>query len=165
MITYFCIYSILGHFMESTYISIIERKWYSSGLLNGPYIPLYGFGALILIFIAPYIQYSYLLTFIIGSFFMTILEYFSSIYLDKVFHKKIWDYSHHPLNLKGRICLLYSLIWGLLSIILINYIHPYLSYLIKPNPLTTILSLIIICIIIKETLYQKTLANATIYPK
>lgn len=153
--TYFCIYSFLGYFMESIYISIIEKKWHSSGLLNGPYIPLYGFAAYILISISPYIKRFYILTFIISCFLMTILEYLTSLYLEIIFQRHIWDYSHYPLNYHGRICLFYTLLWGFLSLIFIYFIHPFFISLLPLNFTSTILSVIIIITMLKDTIQQK----------
>lgn len=159
MLAYFCIYSFIGYLMESTYISIFKKKWISSGLLDGPYIPLYGIGATILIYTSPHYKHSYILTFIIGSLLMTILEYITAVYIEYFFQKKCWDYHHHPLNFKGRICLQYSLIWGLLAILLIYYIHPLLSF--KQNIFSEILSLIIICFIIKDTINKKRIVSSS----
>ncbi len=155
MITYFCIYSFLGHFMESLYISCFQKKWYSSGLLDGPYIPLYGFGAIILIIFAPFLQSSFFLTFIIGSLLMTALEYITSIYLDIVFHRHIWDYSQFKYNLHGRICLFYSILWGILSVLMIYFIHPCLSSILPLNITSNFLSLFIIIIMLKDTINKK----------
>lgn len=154
MITYFCIYSFLGYLMESTYISFFEKKWYSSGLLDGPYIPLYGFGAIVLIVITPFVQSSCFLTFISGSLLMTALEYFTSIYLEKVFHRNIWDYSQYRYNYHGRICIFYSLLWGIIAVILIYFIHPYLSSILPSNITSLFLSVVMIIIIMKDTLLQ-----------
>lgn len=157
MFSYFCIYSIFGFFMESTYISILKRKLFASGLLDGPYIPLYGIGASILILFSPILNQSIWLCFFLGSFFMTTLEYLTSIYIEKIFHKKCWNYQNHFMNLQGRICLLYSFIWGILSVILIHLIIPNITF--KPTIITEIISMIIICIIIKDTLKQKRIVN------
>lgn len=159
MLTYFCIYSFLGYVMESVYISLFQKKWISSGLLKGPYIPLYGFGVIILIILSPLLKESYLLTFIIGSLAMSILEYCASLYIEKIFHRHCWDYSQHFLNLQGRICLIYSIIWGLLSILIIHYIHPYLSSFFSPNIITILCSLIIIAVMLKDTLQQKRIVD------
>lgn len=155
MITYFCIYSFLGHFMASTYISLFEKKWHSSGLLEGPYIPIYGFGAVILITLSPSIQHSYLLTFIVSTLCLSTLEYMTSLFLEIIFHCHIWDYSHYPCNYHGRICLFYSILWGFLSMIFIYYIHPYLSSFITCNTTTSLLSLMIIMTMLKDTYLQK----------
>ena len=75
MIIYFSLYCLLGYFMESIYVSLFQRHWISSGLLKGPFIPLYGVGACLLIYFAPYLKSSIYLTIFVGGFMMTILEY------------------------------------------------------------------------------------------
>lgn len=157
MFSYFCLYSFIGFLMESTYISLFKKKWIESGLLDGPYIPLYGVGACLLISFSSILSKSYLTSFIFGSILMTILEYCTSIYIEKVFHKKCWDYHHHHFHLHGRICLFYTVLWGILSVILIHFIIPALPF--EPTILTELLSLIIICIILKDTIKQKRIVN------
>lgn len=153
MLTYFCIYSIIGYFMESTYISILKRKWISSGLLDGPYIPLYGFGACILISIYNFLSKSYILTFVLGAILLTILEYLTSLFIEYLFHKRCWDYSKHIFNYQGRICLFYSIIWGLLSLFMIFYFHPLIMN--RSSVISELLSVIISCIIIKDFIKKR----------
>lgn len=150
MIIYFSIYCFLGYLMESLYVSILQRKWISSGLFHGPFIPLYGFGAIILILLSPYVQNHFFLTFLVGSLCLTLLEYVSSLFIEKYFHTKCWDYSHHHLHYQGRICLLYSLIWGFLSVLFIFYIHPYILSLSLHNDMCCMLSLIYIAFLFKS---------------
>lgn len=149
----FTIYSILGYLMESLYVSILERKWISSGLLKGPYIPLYGIGATILIKISPFLE-NPILCFFIGGIVATTLEYIASIYIEKVFHCKCWDYSQHRFNYQGRICLFYFLVWCILSTLLINYIHPFIISIIPYHDLTLLVSLIFSIIVCKDFVEQ-----------
>lgn len=150
MIIYFSIYTLLGYFMESTYVSLFRKKWISSGLLTGPFIPLYGFGSVLLIILEPYIHNNIFLVFFIGGISLTILEYISSFYIEKVFHQKCWDYSKHIFNYQGRICLLYFMIWSILSCLFIYYIHPFLSTLCLNIDTMNIISLIYISFILKS---------------
>ena len=79
IIVYFSIYCFLGYWLESIYVSLFRKKWISSGLLNGPFIPLYGFGACILILCQPYLQYFHpFFVCLIGGICMTLLELLSS---------------------------------------------------------------------------------------
>lgn len=151
MIIYFCLYAFLGYFMESIYISILQRRFISSGLLKGPFIPLYGIGSCVLIFCCPYFQNNISL-FIGGGLLMTLVEYIASLYIEKVFHTKSWDYSNHHFHYQGRICLFYFLMWGVLSYILLTYIHPFLSSYIPMNDITLIVALIFLTMILKSFL-------------
>jgi len=135
--------------MESLYVSFFKRKWISSGLLNGPFIPLYGFGCLILIALSPYLKDSILLTFFVGGTCMTILEYFTACYIERIFHTQCWDYSHHRFHYKGRISLFYFLVWCSLSVLFIHYIHPFFMSLKLNNDFCTLISLIYCIFILK----------------
>lgn len=141
MIVFFSIYTFLGYLMESTYISLFQKHWVSSGLFKGPYIPLYGIGACCLIYLSSYLN-SPLLAFFIGGLTMTLLEYMTSHYIEKVFHTQCWDYSHHHFHFQGRICLLYTIIWCSLSYLFIFFIHPTIQSIICINDFTILLSLI-----------------------
>lgn len=149
MIIYFTIYCFLGYLLESCYVSILQKKWISSGLLKGPFIPLYGFGALLLIFLYPYLKSSYYISFFIGGIVMTILEYLASLYIEKLFHTKCWDYSHHFLQFQGRICLLYFIMWCFLSLLFIHYIHPFFISLNIINDSISLICLIYLGFVLK----------------
>lgn len=141
MIVYFSIYTFLGYLMESGYISLLQRHFISSGLLKGPFIPLYGIGACCLIVFSPYLT-NPLLMFFVGGMSMTLLEYIASLYIEKVFHTQCWNYSHHYLHFQGRICLLYFIMWCFLSYFFISSIHPYMMSIVPINDLTILFSLI-----------------------
>ena len=149
MIVYFSIYCFLGYVIESIYVSICQRQIISSGLLKGPFIPLYGFGACLLIILSPYLESSFWLTFLGGGIIMTLLEYLASQYIEKVFETKCWDYSHHFCQFQGRICLFYFLIWCCLSYLFIVFIHPEISSLIIVNDTTSMICLIYMFFILK----------------
>lgn len=150
MIVYFSIYCFLGYVMESVYVSICQRHLISSGLLKGPFIPLYGFGACLLIMLTPYFKDSFWLVFLGGGMTMTLLEYLSSYYIEKVFETKCWDYSQHFCQFQGRICLFYFIIWCCLSDLFIVFIHPQISSLPIVNDTTCLISLIYLFFILKS---------------
>lgn len=135
--------------MESLYVSILNKKWISSGLFQGPFIPLYGIGACILIILSSYIS-SHFIAFIGGGIIMTSLEYIASLYIEKIFHQKCWDYSQHFCQIHGRICLLYFIIWCFLSDFFIFFIHPFISQYIVINEITLVISVIYIIFILKS---------------
>lgn len=132
MIT-FAIYSFLGFILESIYISCFKKQIYFSGLLKGPFIPLYGFGALLIISIIPSHTNNYEI-FFYSLICGTILEYLTHFFLRIDSNIEIWNYQRMHYQYKNRICLFYSITWGILGILLINYINPYInSLLIKLN--------------------------------
>lgn len=147
MLIYFCLYAFWGYLLESSYRSIIEKRWISSGLLDAPFIPLYGFGAISLLLYDYYFEYNIF----IGASILILLELLSSYLIEFIFKIKYWNYSKHILNYEGRICLYYSLIWLLMSYIFYYYIHPFVSLFIKPNEINNLISVIIIIYIIIQT--------------
>ncbi|WP_027089438.1 putative ABC transporter permease [Thomasclavelia saccharogumia] len=122
----FAIYTFLGFIMESVYVSILERKIYFSGLLKGPFIPIYGFGALLILKTVPYYQNNFD-TFFYSLICCTVLEYLTHYFLSKDSNIQIWNYSKISHNYSGRICMFYSLMWGILGIVLVNYIDPFIN--------------------------------------
>ncbi|RGT72961.1 putative ABC transporter permease [Mediterraneibacter massiliensis] len=120
---FFYIYSFVGWIWESCYVSAQKRKWVNRGFLNGPFLPIYGCGALAVLVSTIPVRENVLLIFVFGMTGATILEYFTGWGMEKLFKVKYWDYSRQPFNLNGHICLLASLGWGLFSVIMIKGIH------------------------------------------
>lgn len=127
---YFAVYSFIGWCIESTYVSIARKEWVNSGFLYGPFIPIYGFGALFSVYVLyPYRQYPFVI-FLVSILACSCIEYFTSWLLEQVFHILWWDYSSHRFHFHGRICLLNSLLFGLLSLLLVYFVHPFLLKII-----------------------------------
>lgn len=141
---FFIIYGVIGWIWESSYASLKERKLVNRGFLNGPIIPIYGAGAMLIyiLFYNPKMIHlvehaslkNYLLIFLIGMVAASVLEFVTSYAMEKLFHATWWDYSDIRFNLQGRICLLVSLCWGGLSIVLVKLLHPAVSKLISFIP-------------------------------
>ena len=126
ILTYFVIYSFLGWVLESTVRTICERKIINTGFLIGPFCPIYGFGAIIMILFLNEFKSNSILLFFISFIVLTLWEYIVGVLLEKFFSTKYWDYSDHKFNYKGRICLINSIAWGILGVLFINYIHPFI---------------------------------------
>lgn len=145
----FIIYSFLGWIYETCYCTIHEKAWENRGFLYGPCIPLYGVGAVLaqIIFVdCPYISHTitYPMIFIgcaIGSF---ILEYSTSYVLERRFHARWWDYSEFPLNINGRVCLIFTICFGFAGIFVTQVIVPPTMWLINfiPFPIIELLALL-----------------------
>ncbi len=129
----FIIYSIVGWLIESIYKSIIEKKLINSGFLYGPWCPIYGFGAILILLSFLKIKNPVWL-FLLGFVILSLWEYCVSIFLEKIFHTKYWDYSKEKINLNGRICLKNSIYWGILTVIFILFINPNVTKLIYKIP-------------------------------
>ena len=101
----FIIYSFLGWCIESIYCMIEQRKVVSRGFLIGPYCPIYGWGALIMIFTLQRYLNDPIVLFVMGALVASVIEYITSLVMEKIFHARWWDYSHMKFNVNGRICL------------------------------------------------------------
>ena len=132
----FMLYSFVGWSIETIYCSILSQKFVYRGFLVGPVCPIYGFGALGIIFIlAPFKNHPELI-FICGTIMTSVLEYAVSFLLEKIFKKSWWDYSDRKFNINGRVCLLNSSFFGGLSLLLIYVLHPLSGKLLVRIPET-----------------------------
>lgn len=123
-VLYFYIYSFLGWCCEVIYCSDFSKKEFvNRGMLKGPICPIYGVGSCILIFSTYNFKENFLLVFILGVLITSSIEYFASFVLEKIFFARWWDYSTYPFNINGRICILNSGLFGIMTVILIRYIH------------------------------------------
>lgn len=134
ILTFFIIYSFFGWILESVLKTYIQRKPVNSGFLYGPLCPIYGIGALIMLTFLEQFKNNILLLFIIGFIVLSIWEYLVGLLLEKIFHTKYWDYSENKFNIQGRVCLMNSIFWGILGVVFIQYIHPFISMQIKKVP-------------------------------
>lgn len=151
LLTFFIIYSIAGWLMESTVRSMSERKFINTGFLKGPFCPIYGLGCIIMILFLEKFKDNILMLFLVCFIVLSVWEYIVGAYLEKTFHTKYWDYSYHRFNIKGRVCLTNSICWGLLGILFINYIHPFVQekiILINPIVLKIIIYFVTIIFVI-----------------
>lgn len=132
LIILFFIYSLMGWIWECIYESILNKKLLNRGFLVGPYIPIYGFAGLIyFLLLSDYrldsiFSIDGLKQFFVGSIVATMIEYVTSYILERFLNARWWDYSNYPLNLNGRVCLIASVFWGIVTVIIINIINPFL---------------------------------------
>lgn len=127
---YFILYSVIGWMCEVVFCSIPERRFVNRGFLNGPLCPIYGFGALIVIFSLNPFKENIFLVFIFGLLLTSILEYLTSYVMEKLFHSKWWDYSNNRFNIHGRVCLLNSILFGIMSVFVIFVLHTKIQELV-----------------------------------
>ncbi len=131
---YVILYSFAGWVLESVSKTIEQRKFVNSGFLYGPFCPIYGFGALIMLLGLNFLKEKPILLFIAAFFLLSIWEYLVGVFLEKVFKTKYWDYSHLKWNFQGRVCLKNSLFWGILGVLFVCCIHPFIEHYIKMVP-------------------------------
>lgn len=126
IIFYFIIYSFLGWCLESIYKTIIFKKPTNSGFLYGPFCPMYGIGAILMIW-AGQLSNNPIVIFIMAFLIFSVWEYLVAVIIEKLFKTKYWDYSKLKFNLQGRVCLKNSLYWGILGVLLIYIIQPVIN--------------------------------------
>ena len=150
---YFSIYSVLGWVCETVYCSVIQRKFVNRGFLNGPVCPVYGVGAVLVIYLLQPVAGNVPALFLTGMLVTTVLEYLTSVLLEKLFHMKWWDYSHFKLQINGRVCLLNSLMFGALSVFVMLVLHPRVQKLVDLIPAAALpwISLGIAAVFIADT--------------
>lgn len=129
----FIVGCVVGWFVE-VFFSLIKWKEFinHSAVVIGPFNMAYGLGALMLTaLLYKFRNEKNIKIFLIGFIGGSILEYIMSWGMELVLGFTAWDYSRKPLNLNGRICFRYSLFWGLLGVVWIKYIYPYISKLLE----------------------------------
>lgn len=130
----FIIYAFIGWCTEVSYAALDRGIFVNRGFLNGPYCPVYGCGVLIVIVILTPLKGNLLILFL-GSFLLTsVLEYITGYILEKVFHNKWWDYSDKPFNIRGYVCLKFSILWGLACTFIMLVLHPIIFRFIHIIP-------------------------------
>ena len=130
----FTIFSMIGWFCESIYCSIPAKKFINRGFLNGPFCPVYGVGGVLVTSLLVPFQENWGILFIAGMLITSIVEYITGFLLEKLFHTKWWDYSQKKFNLHGRVCLKNSLLFGVMSVLVMKVIFPPISRLIDRIP-------------------------------
>lgn len=123
-ILFFFLYSFLGWVWESCYVSLKERRPVNRGFMHGPFLPLYGSGAVIVLLCTIEVRDHIVLVFFLGMAGATALEFVTGVVMESIFHVKYWDYSNQKLNLKGYICPAASLCWGCFSVLMVYIVHP-----------------------------------------
>ena len=144
LILYFFVYGFLGWCTEVAFAACKERKFVNRGFLNGPICPIYGIGVGIVVqFLTPYKE-NLVLLYIASVVMVTALEWVTGFILEKIFHNKWWDYSKMPLNLNGYVCLLFSLIWGVACVLIVDFIHPLIHKVLSWIPFPVGMTLIVV---------------------
>ena len=127
--TIFVIYSFLGWVYETTYCMIKWKKWENRGFLYGPVCPIYGSGAVLAMLLARAVsragfEYTWWMVFIVCALGSIVLEYGTSYVLEKVFHARWWDYSYKKFNIHGRVCLMYTMCFGVAGVAVVYGLLP-----------------------------------------
>jgi uncharacterized membrane protein len=135
---YFIIYSMLGWVAEVVFHLYTEKKLINRGFLNGPWCPIYGTGAISMIIILNRLPQNPILLFFAGAILASLIELITGLTLERLFGNKWWDYSENKFNIKGYISLKFSILWGIATIILIDFIQPTIEMFLSNFSLPTL---------------------------
>ncbi|MCI8401547.1 MAG: hypothetical protein HFI38_05540 [Lachnospiraceae bacterium] len=133
-LAYFYIYCICGWIWETSYVSVCEKRFVNRGFLHGPVIPLYGSGAVAMLFLALPVKDSIMSAYLVGVVGATLLELITGWAMEKLFKVKYWDYSRQRFQYRGYICLSSSLFWGVLTVALVRWVHGPVERLVRAQP-------------------------------
>lgn len=132
LLWYFIIFSIIGLFIETMYCYITTGVLESrKGLIWGPFCPVYGVGASLLILLLNRFKNNKIKLIIYGGIVGDVIEYLVSYGLEAIYSTRFWDYSYTSFHLNGRICLIYTVFWAILSVLLISFVKPLIDRCIK----------------------------------
>lgn len=120
---FFYFYCFVGWCIESTYVSIKTKQLTNRGFMRGPFLPLYGSGAIMMLVVSMPFQDNIFMVYVAGCIGATILEYVTGVTMEALFKVRYWDYSNNKFNFQGHICLGTSLSWGFLTILMTEVVH------------------------------------------
>ncbi len=141
----FIFYSLIGWIIEVIDQFYRQKKFINRGFLLGPYCPVHGIGALLMLLLLSRFSNNTIILFISSVLICTTLEYITGFLLEKIFKARWWDYSDYKFNLNGRVCLQNSLFFGLAGVVIVKFSQPFLINVISNIPASF---LNVICIII-----------------
>jgi uncharacterized membrane protein len=135
----FLLYSFIGWCCEVLYVGIFfEHKFVNRGFLHGPICPIYGCGGLVVMMLPQEVKSSWLTLFVSSMVLCSVVEYITSWQMERVFKMKWWDYSDKKFNIKGRVCLLNSTLFGVMGIVAVHFVQPVVNHFVfKLNDMVT----------------------------
>lgn len=156
LIAAFIIYSVLGWFVESAYMSFCNHRLTNRGFAKGPFCPIYGFGAVIGYLVLNPLSGHYVTLYLTGAFLATTFEYLVGIMMQKLLGEVWWDYTEKPMNYKGIICLESTIAWGFYAIIITMFLHERVLRLIDAMDMAygRILCIVILAIVTVDYLIR-----------
>ncbi len=157
----FMSYAFLGWCMEVTCKLVQFKKFINRGFLIGPYCPIYGWGALAISILLKKYTYDVFVLFVMSVLICSIIEYFTSYFMEKKFHARWWDYSNKKFNINGRICLETLVPFGLLGVMIMYVTNPILlnAYQAIPTTVLNIISIILFIVFIIDNIVSSNIIS------
>lgn len=146
---FFYIYCFIGWCFESTYVSICQKHFVNRGFMRGPFLPIYGSGAIMMLVASMPFRDNIVLVYISGLLGATLLEYVTGVVMEALFKVRYWDYSNKKFNFQGHICLGSSIAWGFLTIIMTEIVHKPIAeaVLALPEPVFLLITFMLTVLI------------------
>ena len=135
---FFYFYCFFGWIFESAYVSLKSRKFVNRGFMRGPFLPIYGSGAIMMLVVSMPFQDNIFLTYVAGCIGATALELVTGITMEALFKVRYWDYSNQKFNYKGHICLSSTIAWGFLTILMTEFLHKGVEKIIFSIPVVVV---------------------------
>lgn len=142
----FTVYSFLGWVSETVYCFIIDKKYVNRGFLVGPFCPIYGFGAVLVLNLLNKYNDDLIALFVMSIVVTGFVEYITSYVLEKSFNISLWNYSNHKFNLNGRVCLWNLILFGILSLALVHIINPFVISVLRDLPRWSYIAILLVMI-------------------
>lgn len=136
---WFILYSVCGWIIETLLYIVVQKRVVKRGFLFGPLCPIYGFGAVLSHLLFYGRIENIVLLFFVGMLVCTALEYITHFVMQKAFHATWWDYSGKRFNVKGRICLQNSLLFGAGVVLIVKVLQPWVIYWTEKIPQSVLL--------------------------
>lgn len=145
LLWFFLLYSFIGWVIGTSVAAVREHRFIDVGFLFGPYCPAYGFGAVAFAVFLPELRNHLFFLFLGGVILSSVITFSTGFVLEKIFHRKWWDYSRKRFQFGGYVNLPYTIVWGLSAVICISFINPALKDLLAliPSNLGTIILIIL----------------------
>lgn len=131
----FMIYSFIGWIIEMLVVAMQIGRFTSRGFFVGPYLPIFGIGAILITLLLSEYSNDILVLFIMSCVLGAVLEYVASFALEKIFHTRWWNYEKDRFNLNGRVCLSTTIGFGILGVMLIMFFNPLFISMLNEIPL------------------------------
>lgn len=141
---FFYFYCFFGWCFESAYVSIRCKRLVNRGFMRGPFLPLYGSGAIMMLLVSMPFQDNLFLVYVAGCIGATLLEYVTGVAMEAIFKVRYWDYSNQRFNFQGHICLSSSLAWGGLTILMTEWMHKPVERLAMGIPMSVLTVLVMV---------------------
>lgn len=149
-LVYFYFYCIAGWIFESGNVSVRQKKWVNRGFMKGPWLPLYGSGALVILIVSLPFEGHPVAVYFASAIAATVLEYITGVVMLALFKVRYWDYRYRKIQFQGHICLVSTIVWGFLGLLMVYIIHPPVVKLVNswnPEVVSIVTFLVTLCMV------------------